>query len=335
MKAVSLTTVNDPRWQLLDACVALGYEVFVAGDATTPNSWEGVRHSSIHYLSVKEQRRRWPALSALTPLGHYARKNFAHLAAVEAGADHVWELDDDNYPTSDPVEVLRKCLRMGLTEYDAEFVNVYRFWYPDRRLWPRGYPLTRVRESIEEGPMTADSLQPLAADASIDCVQFLVDGEPDVDAICRLVSTEYGGSLATLIAPVVVAISDSSRCPANTQNTLWPRSSKLDYLYHPHSVSMRYSDILKMYVAQQELRVAYGPATVRQLRNKHSILADLIDELPMYRDSEHLFSALGGRVVGGGVRCAEYLEVLHRGGLLAQSDVDAALVFQELIDEAL
>src|SRR5262249_52129634 len=141
------------------------------------------------------------------------------------------------------------------------FVNAYS-WFTDQPVWPRGYPLDRVlhRQAV------ATERRP---DVRVGVWQGLVDGEADVDAIYRL----------THRAPVRFRARDRLAraagvfCPSNSQNTFWSPEAYA-YLYLPFTVTFRFTDILRGYVAQRGLHalglhVAFCQASVFQDRNPH------------------------------------------------------------------
>ena len=74
----------------------------------------------------------------------------------------------------------------------------------------------------------------------------MVDGDPDIDAIHRLIF-ETTPQFSTNEALV---FRKQSFCPLNSQNTLWRRKGVFPLLYLPSAVSFRFTDILRGYVAQ-------------------------------------------------------------------------------------
>ena len=120
------------------------------------------------------------------------------------------------------------------------------------------------------------------ADTSCPIQQGLVDGDPDVDAVYRLVLDlpfrfERGAS---------VALGTGAWCPFNSQNTSWwPDAYALMYL--PAYCSFRMTDIWRSFVAQRIAwengwSVLFREATVRQRRNPHDLMRDFRDEVPGY-----------------------------------------------------
>jgi hypothetical protein len=53
----------------------------------------------VEFLSLARQKELYPDLDLILPKNHFARKNMGYLLALEMGACHVWDFDDDNYLT--------------------------------------------------------------------------------------------------------------------------------------------------------------------------------------------------------------------------------------------
>ena len=75
-------------------------------------------------------------LAQLLPVGHYARKNLAYLAAIQQGATCIYETDDDNAPNENWVvrsEEVEQCRVVSSAE--NLWVNVYRYFSAEN-VWP-------------------------------------------------------------------------------------------------------------------------------------------------------------------------------------------------------
>jgi hypothetical protein len=126
-----------------------------------------------------------------------------------------------------------------------------------------------------------------AANCRVGVWQALADGEPDVDAIFRLVAGRRSVEFRTE-EPIVLA--DGTVCPFNSQNTVFRREA-FALLYLPALVSFRFTDILRSLVAQPVLwaaglRVGFTRATVVQDRNAHDLMDDFESEVAMYLSAE-------------------------------------------------
>jgi len=122
--------------------------------------------------------------------------------------------------------------------------------------------------------------------------QGLADGDPDVDAIYRLTINEP----CKFDSRDPIALAKGTWSPFNSQNTFF-RRELFPLLYLPVSVSFRFTDILRSFVAQPimwEMGYVLGVsnASVFQDRNFHDYLADFSSEVPMYELSDKLTGAL-------------------------------------------
>lgn len=280
---VVVTTVHPPGGALraLRARLDERWRVVVVGDARTPTQWDA---EPVEFLSLERQRRAFGAFADAAPLHHYARKNFGYLHALRAGADLILDVDDDGLPQAHFPGTPRRIVN-GRGVGGGDWANAYA-WFTDRLIWPRGLPLDAIHR---RGTL-------LSADAARSCPvqQFLVDDDPDVDAIYRLVFPGTGFRFAAGVPPVVLA--PGTWCPFNSQNTLWFREA-FALLYLPHGCPFRVTDIWRALVAQRALwlagaALAFHPPTLRQERNPHDLQRDFLDEIPVWTRNRALAACL-------------------------------------------
>jgi hypothetical protein len=282
--------------------------MIVVADKKTPpiESFEGCT-----VLTVEAQRDLGFKSLAHTPYNHYCRKNVGYLYALSQGAEFVYDADDDNLPYPEWGLPAWQCSQRLAQE--AGFVNVYRHFTGDW-IWPRGFPLDLVRQSLASRP-TAEQLKD---EMEVGAWCGVVDGDADVDAIYRLVvghPVQFDGQ-----APPVV-LGPGHWCPFNSQNTFWRRRSALA-LYLPVTVTFRFTDILRGYVAQRlfwewGLALGFLPPVAYQDRNPHDLMMDFSDEYPLYLQTRELVHALEktrlqpNDDLGNMVRIYEVLEALQ------------------------
>lgn len=309
-RAIVITTINYPTEAVKRlAKIRRDFRFIVVGDLKTPSDWS---LDGVVYLSVERQREMGFAFSKECPPNHYARKNIGYLRAVADGARVIVETDDDNYPYdsfSDPGE---KCVQ-GRPVLASGWINVYQY-FTENRVWPRGFPLECIKDGFTSKPG-------LDEEAVFDCPvqQFLVDGNPDVDAVFRLtMETDVHFN------PNTVILRAGSFCPFNSQNTVWwPEAYPL--LYLPSYVSFRMTDIWRSFVAQICLyrmgkQIAFRSATMQQVRNEHSLIRDFEDEIPGYLNNARFISVLQDLPLSDGPdRVGENLRACY--GSLAQAGI--------------
>lgn len=269
---IVMTTINPPGGvvERIVSHMSDTWNLVVVGDKKTHGAWD---HLPLVFLSVDRQREEFGDFADQAPYNHYARKNFGYLYAISHGAQRILETDDDTFFYPDHVQVLDRAVH-GRRVGGAEWANVFFYFY-DGTIWPRGLPLDAIRETGRV----------LTKDAVADCPiqQFLIDDDPDVDAIHRLV---FPGVARCRSGEAPVIVEADTCVPFNTQNTLF-FADAFPLLYLPHFCSFRMTDIWRSFVAQVALwrfggRLAYRTATARQDRNPHDLMRDFRDEVDGY-----------------------------------------------------
>jgi hypothetical protein len=293
MRALVVTTVAEPSALLrrLSAQAAATRTVFIAiGDEATPPTFD---LPGCDYYDLERQRTLGLATAEACPTRHYARKNVGYLVAMRQGATAIVETDDDSEPYATFWRTRLQSQRAAIVD-GPDWVNAYAY-FTDARIWPRGLPL----DAVQTRPPARELLR--EEDVCCPIQQGLVDGDPDVDAIYRLVLDlpfEFD------VRPSV-ALGAGTWCPFNSQNTTWwPDAYELMYL--PAYCSFRLTDIWRSFVAQwiawaNDWRVLFHAPTVRQHRNPHDLLRDFRDEVAGYLANRELCAALADVEVAPGV----------------------------------
>ncbi len=248
-----------------------GWHVIVAGDRMTPPLESGAQFTC---LPIEQQAEAAPRLSPLLPENHYARKNTGYLAAMARGARVIFDTDDDNLPL--PGWHLPDFTCSMRVAGRSRFVNMYAY-FTTACIWPRGFPLDEIgrrrREQVRAEP---------SEKVRIGLWQGMVHGDPDVDAIYRLIigrKVRFRKKKPCFLPP-------GRYSPVNSQNTFWGREA-FPYLYLPSTVGSRFADILRGYVAQRllwqhGLHTGFLPACLRQLRNPHDLMTDFREETEVF-----------------------------------------------------
>jgi hypothetical protein len=278
---IVVTTVNPPS-PSLDRIVALrpDWILLAVGDRGTPANWNcgGAR-----FLSLADQVAFGSSFAEKCPYDHYARKNIGYLKAMALGAPIIAETDDDNSPYPTFLADLARSV-VGRMARSSRWVNVYAY-FADTRIWPRGFPLENVLSSFDH------LVERAGAPVTCSIQQYLVDGDPDVDAVYRLTNESE-----TVFHGDPLILGPGSYCPFNSQATVWwPEVYEL--LYLPCTVSFRVTDIWRSLVAQRCLHavggyLAFLPPTLRQSRNAHDLLRDFVEEIPGYLGNSRIVELL-------------------------------------------
>jgi hypothetical protein len=278
-----VTTVHAPTKALeetMRGVRAAGWKAWIVGDAKTPSDF---RLEAASYLSLADQEGSGWRLATKLPRNHYARKNLGYLEAMASRPDRIVETDDDNAPLEGFFAPGHHTVPARLVR-DKGWFNVYRS-FSDSPIWPRGFPLRLIRD---DQPFLSNTLEPVYCPIQ----QGLANGDPDVDAIHRLV---HGGRFVFSDHPPV-ALAPGARCPINSQNTAWwPDAFALMYL--PANCSFRLTDIWRGLVAQRITgskgwHLLFTTATVEQVRHPHDLLDDFRQELDAYLRVQDFIDAL-------------------------------------------
>jgi hypothetical protein len=325
-----VTTIFEPTESILlfakrvtDACVV------VVGDRKTNHSrWGGVP-KNVFYLGPSEQESLCYTILQHVPWNHFGRKNIGYMYAIAAGAQRIFDFDDDNKLKAGMENDLHKTFgKCSVSQPKHLFYNPY----PDLQdpfdengiAWPRGFPLEFIRD-----PAT-HSQQRVYTHLHVAVVQSLADHDPDVDAIFRLTRRLPMNFAST--PPAAVAIPAGTYAPWNAQATLFLNNSFFG-LVLPVTVSGRVSDIWRSYITTRLLQeagmhVVFITPIVDQHRNPHSYSADFQEELDLYGKVYKLIEVLETTAAAPESRMQDvYLMLMKEivaAGILRQADYDLA-----------
>lgn len=258
-----------------------GVEFVLIGDRASP-PWREL--DGCDFYSLERQRELPFELAAICPVGHYTRKNLGFLIAMNRGASVIVETDDDTI-AREGFWSPRTRSHSVRTVGSIGWVNAYGY-FSDATIWPRGFPIDEARAAVP----AYDSLPLDHADCPIQ--QGLVDDDPDVDAIYRMLFDLP----FRFERHAPVALTTGAWCPFNSQNTTWWRDA-FPLMYLPASCSFRMTDIWRSFVAQRiawtnEWSILFHEATVAQDRNAHDLRKDFADEVPGYLHNRAMCAAL-------------------------------------------
>ena len=287
-----LTTINHPNPKVGDWKKVTGNKTIVIGDNKTPEDWN---HSDCIFISLKEQKNSKFKIAKNLSENHYTRKNLGYLYALEYGAKKIIDTDDDNFPLIDKWNVIFEKTPDYLELNASKSIcskNIYSYFSDSSfPFWPRGFPLDEIN-SANSLIFEKDTTEPKDF-TNISLWQCMVDGDPDVDAIHRLIfkSTPRFKERSPLI------YKKNNFCAFNSQNTLWNDKAISPLLYLPATVSFRFTDILRSQIAQvimNALSINWGfyPPTAYQKRNDHNLMIDFESEVSMYLKTKDLMSIL-------------------------------------------
>jgi hypothetical protein len=251
------------------------HELFIIGDEKSPSSFN---LKGANFYSIKNQLQLNLSLVQYLPTKHYARKNLGYLLAMQKGYTCIKETDDDNIPYESFFKTYEANLTSSLINSKNNWVNIYSF-FSRKKIWPRGLPLTQINSELK---FTLKNKQQLFCPIQ----QGLADGDPDVDAIYRLLFDE-----ATIFTKnKKLALAPKTWSPFNSQNTIWFKEAFM-LMYIPSYCSFRMCDIWRSFIAQRiaheyDWPILYFSPTVTQIRNAHNLQKDFTDEVSGYLQNQ-------------------------------------------------
>lgn len=266
---IVITTIREKNDVIANYEKIIDGKIILIGDK---KSKKIEKTEKINFYSLGDQLNSDFKIAKILPFNHYSRKNIGYLYSILEKAELVFDTDDDNNPNTN--WKLPPTDRIFSSIIDKKgFFNVYRY-FSDEFIWPRGLPLDQVD--------TFERTTKLNKEIEFGTIQSLVDGDPDVDAIHRMLFKKqfYFKHRAPLAMDAGVYV------PFNSQSTIWI-NEMLPYAYLPSTVSFRFTDILRGYIAQRCFwehgkRLVFSSPIVNQLRNEHDLLDDFKDEIPCH-----------------------------------------------------
>ena len=272
-KFIVTTTINSPTvatHKFIEIAKRDGWKFVVVGDTKTPH--EEYEKLDCIYLHPDMQKELYPELSEIIGWKTIQRRNIGFAFAYEHRAEIVATVDDDNIPYDNWGTDLYIGKEIEVDYYSPEmdvFDPLSVTNYPN--LWHRGYPIDYLpyRNRVEyKGKKTIIPL--IQAD--------LWDGDPDIDAMCRL--TQKPICKFNITGP----FASDKQSPFNSQNTFIARAALRYYAVWPYVGRM--DDIWGGYYTQKMIgadRLIYNRASVYQDRNVQDLITNLEKEIIGYR----------------------------------------------------
>lgn len=277
-RAIVTTTINPPSKALHLFASKKDWTLIVVGDQITPHAKFRAfekKFQNVTYLSPDDQEKKYKKISKAIGWRKIQRRNIGYVEAYKLGAEIIATVDDDNIPYDE----WGNNIRLGVkTE-----VNYYKEKNPvfdpvgatnTKNIWHRGFPLQLVSARSYSKPVKKSFKFGIQAD--------FWDGDPDIDAVCRMIfapNVKYQKKYFPMASNKI--------SPFNSQNTFLAREVIPDYFLFPDVGRM--DDIWAGYYAQAKgHKVFYSHATVRQDRNIHDLTKDMRNEYIGYENNIEL-----------------------------------------------
>ena len=271
--AIVTTTIQKPTEATLKFCEIKNWDLIVVGDLKTPkNEYDEI---NCHYITVEDQELLNQPLSNAIGWNTIQRRNMGFLYAFNEGYEVIASVDDDNIPKNNWGENLYINKEIEVTVYDTPLDVFDPLSVTERNdLWHRGFPIQLLENKNDINNIGKHKRKVLIqAD--------LWDGDPDIDAICRL------SKMPMVEYKISEPYCSTKISPFNSQNTFFHRSVIPFYMVIPHVGRM--DDIWGAYYLQKKVKyknfIVFNNASVYQERNNHNLVNDLKNEIMGYENT--------------------------------------------------
>ncbi|KAL9178473.1 hypothetical protein ACHAXT_003803, partial [Thalassiosira profunda] len=261
-----VTTIFDPTEAVARVAKSPSWCLAIVPDLKTPSNYMAklstfVNTSNAFYLSVEKQRDNGSPIELLPPGKDVTKMKLPNTSIVMQGAYAF-----NHHPV------------MGASVPNS---------------WPRGFPLSLIKNNATQGADAFEMDLPFATrDQEIGVIQYLADGDPDIDAIHRMTRTlpMYFEGDKSVLTPMHSYSPYNAQATVHSKNALWA-------MLLPSTVPGRVSDIWRSYFAQcifadAGLRLVFSPSIVTQERNDHDYRKDFNAEHDLYEKAEKLIEYL-------------------------------------------
>ena len=279
-----ITTINKPNSNIKSfskGCKKNNWDFVVIGDKKTPKNF---KLSYGNYFNIQSQKKLNSKFARICPYNSYARKNIGYLIAFSKKINFIVETDDDNGPKKNFFKKITLEHKVKSIK-NRGWINIYDFFLQKKvKIWPRGLPLDEIQKNkiILENKLKIKKffLQ-----------QGVADGNPDVDAIFRLLNSKIKIKFKNTKVSLSKSIS-----PFNSQNTIWHKNIfKLMYL--PVTCPMRCTDIWRSLITLKIMQlnnfdILFYGTNIFQSRNFHNLIDDFSQEVPLYLESKKIIHIL-------------------------------------------
>ena len=274
-QVIVTTTINPPIEALRKFAALPDWELVVIGDQKTPADFH---IDGATYVSPTEQEKYDPVLSDALGWNVVERRNFGFLWARDMQAEIVAVVDDDNVPLDHWGREILVGRDVEVDYYETDLLAFDPVAVTEHgHLWHRGYP-PQLLAQRDFGEPTRKVVRP-------DVQADFWNGDPDIDAICRM---QFMPDVT--FDPGRFPLASNAVGPFNTQNTFVGPDWLGEFFLFPFLG--RFHDIWASYCLQAHgATVVYGAPSVYQDRNVHDLTRDLAAEVVGY---EHTLALLQG-----------------------------------------
>lgn len=282
-KIIVTTTINPPSEALLAFAKMPDWQMIVVGDQKTPHDCYRAIEGII-YLDPQSQQAKYPSLSSMLGWNTIQRRNIGFIEAYKMGCEIMATVDDDNYPYEDWGKNLIVGKTLDIDFFETKNIAFDPFSVTNHsHIWHRGYPVELINSRKNNNYAGKKKMRVLVQ-------SDLEDGDPDIDAICRIYESK----------PIVKfnnidPFASNKIAPFNSQNTFLHRECIPYYsmIHLEEKYDSRMDDIwggflLQHFLSEKMPFVAFSKSSVYQDRNVHDFVTDMEREVTGYRLNKKL-----------------------------------------------
>lgn len=300
-KFIVTTTINQPTKAIRAFDSMEDWHLIVIGDLKTPKDYRLRRGT---FVPAGQQLSLGLKCVSKIPWNCIQRRNIGYLLAIREGADVIATVDDDNIPLAGwgegvdlPLKDVNHDVLMDRVNTVVDPLYLHQCdlrarGHTNLKLWHRGFPVQSLEDRFHHSRYTYPE------SATVDVVADLWNGDPDVDAVCRIAH----GPFDLEFKDDRFLIGKSNYAPFNTQNTFFSRRIA-PCMCLPFDIG-RMDDIWASYMTQRVMKelgsqVLFRGPSVRQERNPHDLSKDLEKEVVGYRHTPEFVRRLDDMTFSG------------------------------------
>jgi len=270
-KIIVTTSIYEPTEATIKFSKMEDWTLVVVGDKKTPH--DSYKDVNCVYISPSDQEKISKELSDAIGWNKITRRNMGFVYAYRQGAEIIATVDDDNIPYDNWGKnvLIGKEIEIDLWESNNNYFDPLSVTN-NSDLWHRGYPIEYISSKNNVKYLGKAKRTPLIqAD--------LWDGDPDIDAMCRIIKTPC------VKFNKINAYGSNQLSPFNSQNTFLHRDVIPYYMLYPYVGRM--DDIWGGYSVQKYFKnkLVYSESSVYHARHEQDLIINLENEMIGYKNT--------------------------------------------------
>lgn len=277
-RAIAMSVSGEPTDALLkyiEIAERDNWAIFAAGDHEASfHKFEELNGPNFKYITPERQQELYGELSELVGWGLLQRRNFAIIEAYKWGADIVATVDANNSPRDNWGSdcYVGETILVDKVHTDDPVFDPYSATEHSSNLWHRGFPL-ELLGTRQKSKRTG------VARCKVLVQEDLIDGDPDIDAVCRIANGPH------VKFKKGMPFMGDTISPFNAKNTFLSREVIKEYFIFPGIGSN--GDIWASYWVQHKFpeSVIYNRSSVYRPHSDHDHVKDMQQEVEGFKNN--------------------------------------------------